>query len=84
MHVREIKMGCRGGDRDGSNTRRRDERQAQLDRKCSVNGPGRTGKYAFPLDTAPSVILVQEMRREVGDKFGHGTKCNVPLGECYY
>ena len=32
------------------------------------------------LDTAPSVILGVS----VDEDFGHGTKCNVPLGECYY
>ena len=35
------------------------------------------------LETAPSVIHVPEMRRGVGDNFGHGTKCKVPRGECY-
>ena len=33
----KMNIGCRGGDRNGSNTRRRDEGQAQWDRRCSVD-----------------------------------------------
>ena len=54
-------MGWRGGDRDESNTRRREERQAQWDRICSVNGRGEYGINAFldgdREDMAPSALL---------------------------
>ena len=54
-------MGCRGGDRDGSNTRRREERQAQCERICTVNGRGGYRINAF-LDgdrenMAPSAVV---------------------------
>ena len=53
-------MGCRGGDRDGFNTRGREERLAQWDRICSVNGRGGYGINAFldgdREDMAPSAV----------------------------
>ena len=54
-------MKCRGGDRDGSNTRGIEERQAQWDRICLVNGRGGYGINAFldgdREDMAPSAVL---------------------------